>query len=227
MAGKDFDSLTEWNVAFDGKQIGKIKTKPGNSSYDSQVDLQDILGPKNKIPKVGKLTSEFATWSDYQVQRPLVTLFKGHASDPDKWRPAPLPNELISKARIEFKNKYTNVSKCKDEDSTFTPWKYKDEDIKVYKRYMANSNWKLIALHLTDNKCDGPPEEAYNQSWYAVSPSGEVTFLDSGLALVDAGDYDRDGKSEVIFQVSRYNRGGYILFYDKFKQREENIFGYH
>jgi hypothetical protein len=45
--------------------------------------------------------------------------------------------------------------------------------------------------------------------------------------LVDAGDYDNDGKSELVFSIDRYNRGGYELFYDDFKKRTIFEFGYH
>ncbi len=45
--------------------------------------------------------------------------------------------------------------------------------------------------------------------------------------LVDAGDYDKDGKSELVFSIDRYNRGGYELFYDDFKKHVVLEFGYH
>ena len=47
------------------------------------------------------------------------------------------------------------------------------------------------------------------------------------LALVDAGDYDLDGHSELIFAISRYDLGGYVLAYDDFRKRAEFRFGYH
>ena len=38
-----------------------------------------------------------------------------------------------------------------------------------------------------------------------------IRFLDSGMRLVDAGDYDRDGKSELLFSINRYGIGWYEL----------------
>jgi hypothetical protein len=52
-------------------------------------------------------------------------------------------------------------------------------------------------------------------------------FLGAGMWLVDAGDYDNDGKSEVLFSIDQYNRGGYILFYDDFKKQAVFEFSYH
>jgi len=45
--------------------------------------------------------------------------------------------------------------------------------------------------------------------------------------LVDAGDYDSDGKSELVFSIDGYNRGGYKLFYDDFSRFATFEFGYH
>ncbi len=41
--------------------------------------------------------------------------------------------------------------------------------------------------------------------WFFVDTKKAVTYLDSGLWLVDAGDYDNDGKSELIFSINREN----------------------
>jgi hypothetical protein len=45
--------------------------------------------------------------------------------------------------------------------------------------------------------------------------------------LVDAGDYDSDGKSEVLFSIAEHNKGGYRLFYRNFTKRAEFAFHYH
>jgi hypothetical protein len=52
-------------------------------------------------------------------------------------------------------------------------------------------------------------------------------LLGNGIWLVDAGDYDNDGKSELVFSIDRYNQGGYELFYDDFKKHATFEYGYH
>jgi hypothetical protein len=63
--------------------------------------------------------------------------------------------------------------------------------------------------------------------WYVIHPGGEITFLDQEMWLVDAGDYDNDGKSEVVFAIDGYDRGGYKLFYDDFRKNATFEFSYH
>ena len=52
-------------------------------------------------------------------------------------------------------------------------------------------------------------------------------LLGQGMWLVDAGDYDNDGKSELVFAIDRYNQGGYELFADDFKSHAASHFSYH
>lgn len=47
------------------------------------------------------------------------------------------------------------------------------------------------------------------------------------MSLVDAGDYDNDGKSQLAFSTDRYDRGGYELFYDDFRKYAVLEFSYH
>lgn len=65
------------------------------------------------------------------------------------------------------------------------------------------------------------------EQWFAVNPERQVSFLGAAMMLVDAGDYDNDGESELLFAITDYNRGGYKLFYDKFTKSVEFKFNYH
>ena len=47
------------------------------------------------------------------------------------------------------------------------------------------------------------------------------------MRLVDAGDYDNDGKSELVFSVSDYNLGAYALLHDNFRKHASFRFSYH
>ena len=68
---------------------------------------------------------------------------------------------------------------------------------------------------------------SFRTEWYVVEPTGMVSFLNSNMWLVDAGDYDGDGKSEVLFAISGYDEGGYRLYYSDFGRSAEFLFGYH
>jgi hypothetical protein len=82
-------------------------------------------------------------------------------------------------------------------------------------------------IELDRYRCEGPIEDAYAAQWFTVSPAEEAKFIGQGMWLVDGGDYDNDGRSEIVFAIDRYNEGGYELFYDDFKGHAEFRFSYH
>jgi len=48
--------------------------------------------------------------------------------------------------------------------------------------------------------------------WFAIEGTGAPRFLDRDLTLIDAGDYDGGGHSELIFAKGGYNYDGYVLY---------------
>ena len=69
-------------------------------------------------------------------------------------------------------------------------------------------------------------DEGNKGAWFYVAGK-EVRYLGSNMLLVDAGDYDGDGREEAVFKVQRYNNDGYVLFYEGFAQKAEFSWGYH
>jgi hypothetical protein len=95
--------------------------------------------------------------------------------------------------------------------------------------YASKKGWTVVQLHL-GAAIDCNDLEAsldVDDPWFVVNPEKSVKYLDSGLWLVDAGDYDNDGRSELLFSISRDDRGGYELFYDDFMKRTVFEYSYH
>lgn len=106
---------------------------------------------------------------------------------------------------------------------------YHDEDIQVVKAYASNRRWVVARLRVK-GAVDCQDTEAgfeMDDPWFVINPQKSARYLDGGIWLVDAGDYDNDGRSELLFSINRYNRGGYEIFYDDFKQRAVFEFSYH
>ena len=107
------------------------------------------------------------------------------------------------------------------------PWPYTDANMVVSKAYSSNRHWLIAEVILSGGECDGPPDEAFTSQWFVITPEQQVRFLGSNMWLVDAGDYDNDGKSELVFSIDDNNRGGYKLFYDDFSRIAMFEFSYH
>jgi len=222
-----FPAQVNWTIAFDGKSLGQVlgRTPSSFRSY-STVGQQEIVGGAAP-PTIGKRSDEYRGWGSEPVYRPLVAVSVPYVRDPDGWKPARVGADSARIVRSAFRNRYPKAVNCANDQSPAKPWPYTDADITLNKAYESSRRWMLVAVRLRASKCDGPPDEPYWQHWFVVTPERQARFLDSDMWFVDAGDYDNDGRSELIFSVEGYNRGGYRLFYDDFKGKAAFEFGYH
>jgi len=218
-----------WTISFDGRNLGQVTTgqTPKEFSYSSQVGLQRIMS-SGPVPTIGKRSTEYGGFTHSSVYRPLVANSQPYFKDPESWKPAQPTADLVKLLRQHFRKKFPAVANCANPDENVgRPWAYRDEDIRVLKAYISRDAWFVAQLRLEEYRCDGPPDDPFADQWFAVSPVLEVQFLGASIWLVDAGDYDNDGKSELVFSIDDYNRGGYEIFYDDFKKHATFKFGYH
>lgn len=217
-----------WTVSFDGRNLGQVKGQtPKEFNFYAHVGLQQIKdsGP---IPTIGNKSREYGGFTGDSVYRPLVTNSQPYFKDPETWKPT-LPNDdLVKLLRQYFRKRFPKVSNCVNSyENIGRPWPYRDKDIRIFKTYASGGAWFVAGLRLEEYKCDGPTDDPFVDQWFAVSPELEVQFLGAAMWLVDAGDYDNDGKSELVFSIDGYNRGGYEIFYDNFKKHATFEFSYH
>lgn len=77
--------------------------------------------------------------------------------------------------------------------------------VKLPKAYSSNKNWSLAPLSLDGYRCDGVSHGPFIGQWFVINAEGHISFLGQGMWLVDAGDYDNDGKSELVFAIGGYD----------------------
>jgi hypothetical protein len=106
---------------------------------------------------------------------------------------------------------------------------YENEEVRVVKSYASRKGWTVARLELNNAiECDDTEAGfGLSEQWFAVDPKNRAQYLGKDMWLVDAGDYDNDGKSEVLFAIDGDNRGGYRLFYEDFKKEAVFEYSYH
>jgi hypothetical protein len=223
-----FPPQVNWTVAFDGRDAGRVVSRtPQSFDFYSTVGQQEIVG-STAPPAIGKPSAEFAGFLGEPVYRPLVAVSAPNYRDPENWKPAQLATDTTAALRKAFRKRFPKVTNCTRQDIEHEkPWSYPDANIAVHKAYESNRHWVIAEVLLTGNECDGLSGEPFSSQWFVITPERQVRFLDSGMWLVGAGDYGDDGKSELIFSIDGYNRGGYKLFYDDFGQKAVFEFSYH
>ena len=227
-----YPTEVSWTIAFDGKNVGHLTTHaPAEFDFYSDVGSETITS-SGAIPTVGKRSQEYAGFLYGSVYRPLVAVSQPYFNDPDNWKPLKLRPDVQASLRRQFRNLFPNVENCASpEENIGRPWQYRDPDIFIDRAYSSHTGWRLASLRLGDYRCDGPSEtpshDPFSSQWFVVDARGHIDFLAQGLRLVDAGDYDNDGNSELLFAIEGYDLGGYELFYDDFKMHSKFQFSYH
>ncbi len=223
-----FPAQVNWIVSFDGKEIGQVIGKtPTSFDFYADVGQQTLVG-RNAPPTVGKPSADFAGFLGEPVYRPLITISEPNYRDPEGWKPTQLTPEVAVAVRKVFRKRFPKVTNCSQRDIEHAkPWPYTDLDMVVKKAYSSNRHWFIAEIELRSYRCDGPADAAFSSQWFVITPEQQVRFLGSNMWLVDAGDYDNDGKSELVFSIDEDNRGGYKLFYDDFSRNAIFQFHYH
>ena len=232
-----YPSEIDWIIAFDGKKIGEFSSRKAPLKYKDSPwsyprDAYHIIYNQN-VPSIGKPSMEFSGWVGEEQPRPLVAVSEPFYSDPEKWQPyIPEKNEiieLISLYKAHFKNFEFNWL-----DTLVI------SQLGFEKSYISSVSNKLLQIGIYDT-ING---KVYltKKVWFYKSNSGELKDISimidkpyigegdseiSNLYLVDAGDYDNDGKSEIVFWIDRYNGNGYDLFYNGFNNHVTFEWRYH
>jgi hypothetical protein len=147
--------------------------------------------------------------------------------DPDKWTAFSPAASVRDRLFREFKKVAGSADRCPKDPEKSIPFAYTAANVVVDAAYRDRAGRVLIALQLDArlNSCDGLPGDEWSAHWFLLDNG--IHVLGVSLELVDAGDYDADGKSEVLFWSSGYNEDGYVLFYDGFARHEDFFWSYH
>lgn len=228
-----------WFIAFDGKTRGNIQSipNPGEMLFNKDVHVP-ITQPGQSLT-LGKPSEDFSGWQSTLFNRPLVLVSNGGSKDPDDWKSFSPTEDQIRLFKSTFRAEYPKVNNCNENEERLpNPWPYKDTDIKTLKTYCSNKGDLLVSMYLIGGKC-GINSDPFTLQLFLFRSDRSSTHIIAHsrkshpvedkllLTLVDAGDYDEDGKSEVIFFVSGYNEDGYAIYYDSFRKNVSWTWSYH
>jgi hypothetical protein len=220
-ASGDFPARLAWTVAFDGQARGRLESaSPRQWLAYEDVGLQ-FLAPGGALPRIGAPDAAYEQWgSDGPVRRPLVVVTGPHVEDPDQWKPAAPESGLLQRGRASF------LAKLAEENPALSS---EPANVQLMKCYRSARGQLLLAF-LIDGKAP-PPDEVpgpeWGPHWFVIDAAGTVRFLGNDLLLIDAGDYDGDGRSELVFRKSGYDADGYVIYADDFAKAAEFGWNYH
>jgi len=232
----------KWTVAFDGKSLGEITSQtvlglngPVWWRPEYLTKAQAIVTPANAIPSVGVPSGKYAGLGEWdgpsKGRRPLVLVSKPFVSDPDGWkRISQVTDAIDSIVRAAFRRDFPNVARCKNEEIVQRNWKYPDSSLKLVTIYASNRDSFLIQTSLNAGDCGyvDDPNDPLSEPWFFVSNDGQARRIGSFLSLLDAGDYDNDGRSELIFILEQpEDTEGFVLYDAELRKQASLLWTYH
>ncbi len=231
-SGQALDLSRTWTVVLDGRPQGSVATsaKPfeGTDAWTYRRDHLLTVAPDEIVPMAPNDQGLFRGWCDAPANRPLVVLARRSFRDPAGWKPVTLAPGYRRTLLGELKANAGEALVCPSREGSPVAFQYSAEDLVLHRGYRDRAGRRLVSIGLdpTKDTCDGLIGALWRENWFLLA-NGRTTYLGDGLSLVDVGDYDNDGHSEVLFWYSGYNEDGYVLFHDEFRQRVEYLWSYH
>lgn len=228
----------EWTIAFDGKNLGTVElmqpkeNKKYTDDWLFRKDKTYEIKSTSTLPKISNKSKQFSGWCDAPDFRPLIIVSKPNYEDPEKWKPfeasASCKEMLFPFLRVSIGRLNYSMRCDYEQTNNLVPYDFKALETVIYKSYRSSTDKEIISIGIDLKKinCDGPRPAEWSGNWFLINKQ-EVDFIGREMELIDAGDYDGDGKSEFLFWRSGYDRDGYILIYNNFRESAEYFWSYH
>ncbi|MBE9490990.1 MAG: hypothetical protein IMY67_11890 [Bacteroidetes bacterium] len=221
-----------WTIAYDGKNRGSITSyDPKQSIVNDWTFSRDKLHKLNVSQKPLKIKSNslFSGWCGSPIYRPIVLVSKKNFKDPQSWKPFKPKRKILNILLPTIKETISDVVIINPDTYKKTPLQYSAKDLTLFKSYKSLSEGKLIQVgfDIKNIDCGGEIDPECPSQWFYVGNNSNVIYLGVKLELVDAGDYDNDGNSEIVFWYSGNNDDGYVMYYNNFKNTATFSWKYH
>jgi hypothetical protein len=242
-----YPSRTTWAVSLAGLTVGTVTGRtPATFRANPQIGLQDIVS-KGALPFVGRPSIEYAVAVSEPLHRPLLATSGRHKPQRSQagWKEgAPEPEDL-ERVWPAFRRLIPLIDNCQppadadanaDADTDTKPTSAtapvaarhpRKLELEIPMAWVARNGDAVLKVNVREEvfrECDGPRAHP-SQLWMYRDARGRVWPLPGQLSAdradlvtpLEYADLLRDGHDELLFLAAGHDRGGYVLFFDSFR----------
>lgn len=232
-APAELDQRREW-VAL---AAGKRATIATRGWYQPERPM--MLGMLNivdgAVPRSGVRSSEFAGWMGGEFEAPVLALAHPALLRATDWKRATLGRDDLALATKALADSIGEVPGCNPDQPgpklapqhliSRTAW----ASSRGERLFSVSLNRKLLG------DCDRPPSIEWSDFLFYAPARGQPTLINLGytgahavrVGFVAIGDFDGDGKAELLLWRSTINEDGYVLLFDGFAKGVKGAWNYH
>ena len=189
-----------WDVCFAGRGEGQLTAMLIADGMPTTTPPY-ILRPEDRAPWRTRRSLDYAGWFPTPVYKPILLMSSLNSSckDPEKWKQAGAEKVRgqIPAMVATLKEKFSAA------EPGFQAYEFNEKDVKVFRSWAAPRQGVYVALK---TKVKDSPIETFR-----VSPDGAVSYLGRDMMLVDSGDFDGDGSTELLFKRRAEKKDVYEL----------------
>jgi hypothetical protein len=224
----------KWTIAYDDRKLGEFQVAnqwPSLSLvWDISRDMIVDVSPNLNLPLVPNTEQAFTGWNKTPEYRPLILTNSQSIVDPEGWVSF-MPDTSATQSLFPAFKQIADIVQLGEDRYR------KDRGILDYgpshlvpvAGYRNRQGMTIVAIRL--NPALG--EDSYvlflDQDWFVhwFLLADEPVLLGRCLELIDVGDYDGDGTSEILCWYSAYNKDGYSLLCNNLTRRIDCWWSYH
>jgi hypothetical protein len=235
---RDLDlKAQQFTLAFDGKSLGTLNTTDAGFDGDDWTFRRDhfldvVAG--QQLPRIANRSHRFAGWCNAPAVRPVVAVTSGHYEDPESWKPFQPSPAVLDSVFPAFRRVVGKAYSCRhtisatgDSSEHDVAYRYAARDLVVVAAYRNARGREIVGVELKASvrPCDGFMDPQLLNHWFSMAEPPK--HLGDEMDLLDAGDYDGDGRSELLFWTSGDDVDKYVLMYDDFSKQAAFYWNYH
>lgn len=209
-----------WTMLRNGQSLGALSTRSNR-----------IVSSMASIPRIAVGDERFESWLGAVHDRPLALTTARDVRETEGW----MVSRLSTNERAIFARAFRAsvvLPHCDVTPRGVTPPaddQFTELDISVRKVLRSAAGQLLVGLAIDEQRkpCDDVRDPARTEHWFITRGDEAPHFIGNEMHVVDAFDFDSDGRTEWLFSLSRYNEDGFILFFDAFRKSVQSTWHYH